>query len=1227
MNIHFGNIPNMPKKDYMDDTHRQYAEEEAQSLACSVSEKIRNVAGIVRSTVKRGLLLTGMTFLVAAPSYSPAAPLDLSSSPLFLGISVPPNILFLGDDSGSMDWNLMTKESDGIMRLPPPTATAISSYQFIFGVDSTAALPDEAAIQTIAANKPANDHGVWRARFHGYNKIYYNPEVRYSPWQGVDAAGVTFANSSITAARRDPYVTTGGTNVVDLTATMTWTTGVPDSTGASVNVTTNLNPAMYYTWTDTNSNGIVDASDAHTKVQITSATATYSHASGNRSDCVNPLSCTYAEESRNFANWFTYYRRRVLTALNAIGKVVAPSNSRMGYATLNNNNSVNTQISLMNSSLTSGNKKALLDKIYQTNPGSMTPLRTALDKVGKYYECVSGNIFGLTAGSASCPILPAASGGSCQQNFTIAMTDGYYNDSFSSLPGDGNTDADGASPNAAGNTTWDGGLFADTYGNTLADVAMHYYERDLSTLPDNLVVVPGVDDAKHQHMVTFTVAFGVDGTLTADPTVAGGWPNPAGTNNPEKIDDLRHAAFNGRGEFLNASDPADLVTGLSDALSNISGRTGSAAAIAVNSRSLNSDTAIYQARFTSGDWDGELRALPVSLSGTIGAEIWNAGTQLKSQNWDTGRKIVTRNGATGVGFRWANLNATQQASLNDNPATAIIDNDTKGPQRLNYLRGDHTDEPVFRTRAGGFKLGDIVNSSPVYVGPSPYLPDIETVPHSSFRTAYSSRTPIIYVGANDGMLHGFEAATGNEKIAYVPNAVYPNLGKLTDPTYVHTYYVDATPTVSDVFGTFNGCSASPCWRTVLVAGLGGGGKSIYALDVTDPSLYAAGESSNANKISLWEITDTDLGLTYGRATIAKVKYATNDYRWAAIFGNGYNSTNEKAVLYIVDIQTGALFTSGGSTSKIVLDNTVGGGNGLSAPAVVDYDGDYIADYVYAGDLKGNMWKVDISGSLSAWGSAYKTGSTPKPLFKAVDAANVAQPITTRPEVGDHPGGLTGLMLYFGTGKYLENGDKSPKASPVHTFYGVWDRGVTVTRADLLPQTISNSISNPNLRVVTDTPIIWRETGTTACAADGSGRCLGWRDDLPTTGEMTVSNSVLIGGSLPRVIFNTLIPGTDPCSFGGSGWLMELNPKNGGRMPEAVLDVNGDGVFDANDLDGGVPPSGINLGIGIASEPTIIHDSQNKKIYKGESGSTGEIKLQVNSSGSSASGRQSWRQLK
>jgi type IV pilus assembly protein PilY1 len=548
---------------------------------------------------------------------------------------------------------------------------------------------------------------------------------------------------------------------------------------------------------------------------------------------------------------------------------------------------------------------------------------------------------------------------------------------------------------------------------------------------------------------------------------------------------------------------------------------------------------------------------------------------------------------TGVPFRWANIGATHQGELQPADPAANL----RGAARLDYLRGDSAGEQinggVFRNRTT--KLGDIVSSSPTYVGKPPmgYPDSLETPTYSAFAAAHANRLKMVYVGANDGMLHGFDASTGinkgEEKLAFIPNAVFPNLHELTKPNYAHKFFVDGTPTVSDVF--YGGA-----WHTVLLGSLNKGGKSIFALDVTNPGSFS---EANAANIFRWEFTDPDLGLTYSRPAVAKLE----DGKWYAIFGNGYNntqgtapvSTTGRAALFIVDIQTGALAKK--LVTNLSSPGTPATPNGLATPALVDNNRDFITDFAYAGDLRGNLWKFDLRGDSSTWKVAY--GGVP--LFVARDSAGVRQPITSRPEVGRGAKGA-GLVVLVGTGKFMESVDKSP--TQTQSFYGVYDANSMVAATDVLPSLVRSVLTEQTILAEQSFTFTNPSGGTvtlplrvTSDNAIGANR--GWYMDFLSPpgatfkGEMQVSNPLLRNG---RVIFTTLIPDPDPCSGGGTSWLMEMDLLKGSRLSESPFDSNEDGIFSEADMvtitlaDGStltVPVSGLQSEVGIAQAPGVL----------------------------------------
>ncbi|MCF7982215.1 MAG: hypothetical protein K9K86_09535 [Pseudomonadales bacterium] len=1172
-----------------------------------------------------------------------AASVDIASTPLFLtSTPVQPNIFFLVDDSGSMNWELMRSKEAQLAWSNLRNGSSSRNLGFNFTPSTGAEYLELCA---------------------GYNTLAFNPAVNYIPWAGVDNLGNAYADQSITAARINPYDPSSGTT--DLTALVS---------GA---------PYGYMPWNDSDNNGkysIGECSDSNAGGVLTITSSNFV-----------PVSSMSAAMQSNFANWYSYYRTREFVAKKAISGIVSASSARVGLGTLHNNMGVNTIISDM----TSGNNKSdLLKKISQVYSSGSTPLRGSLKNVGEYFAG-NGGIFS----GASSPIVSESDGGECQQNFAVVMTDGYWN---GSSPNVGNEDG-GISDSA-----FDGGAYADNVSDSLADVAMKYFEEDLSTLNNK---VSAGDRNKAQHLVTYTVAFGVNGNLTQnpidesvpfnDPLNGAGWPLPndgiGNATDPYElkadtlttIDDLRHAAYNGRGLFLNAGSPDSLINSLGVTFSSIEERISSAASVATNSTTLNDGTVIYQARFSSEDWSGELRVLPISLGPNdpntkcnlpLGAACENnpawdtkSPSSLFASQAPTNRVILTYNptsSATGKGipFRWpSNINALSDTTLSQEQVNALLagtpiaSQQAYGDYLVDYLRGDDVNEGGgnvagvnFRKRST--KLGDIINSAPIFMG-APNFPypdqangaDFETVKYSTYKVAKANRASVVYVGANDGMLHGFAASgtsKGKELIAYVPSFVYQNLPELAAPNYSHRYFVDGTPSVGDAF--FSGA-----WHTMLVSGANAGGQGIFALDVTNPQNFT---EANANLLVAWEFGDTntngsvndgdpgatgdpDLGFTYSRPDIIKM----NNGQWVAVFGNGYNntladssaSTTGNAALYVVNIKTGALIKK---ISVPTAADSATNPNGLATVTPVDADKDFDVDYIYAGDLRGNLWKFDVSNNQAdKWDVAFHSGSgknaVPKPLFTAVSPQGNPQPITARPSVSFQiDKGEDGFLVYFGTGKYLGASDNTATGQETQTFYGIWDNGVAVaSRSELLKQEITLEpqvtvgSDKLTLRLTTDNTIDWKVQK-------------GWYLDLINTdpnvtadnrGERQITNPVFRDG---RIIFTTLLPSSSSCDYGGSSFLMELDAESGSRLPDPPFDLDNDGDFDDSDsyvvkdasgnIIAVIPPSGLRYD-GIISTPTIIGCKGNE--CKQMSNTSGNVNS-VFENTQGGVGRQSWRQL-
>jgi type IV pilus assembly protein PilY1 len=1023
----------------------------------------------------------------------------------------------------------------------------------------------------------------------------------------------------------------------------------------NVTTTTTSTSAAYYHlyYTDkpgaakpTGCNNTVEDHDCYILIQVGSA------------DDITPG--TPAQQKQNFANWYSFYRTRALATMSAAMNAVSSLGTnqvRLGWQTLNNGNCNNFGTSCEGYDGTKReNRIRTLDELKRKSDGSLaspqishrtdfynwlqrmtveggTPLRSALKRSGEYFKKT-----GKDSPYAEEPYVTQGTELSCRKNFNIIFTDGYWNgdgnsidvgnaDSTTTTLGDDTTVYTPRYPYRNPSTNPPAGL---SYSNSLADQAFYYWATDLrpddTKMPDNVAPYivdrsgsatdqywnPKNDPATWQHMVNFTISLGLSSSIT-DPewggsTYAGDYANlesgakrwPAIDPSPELSDapeehvyDLWHAAINSRGQFFSADNPSAMNAAFQSVFDSILAANPSAAALAANSTSIQSGTLVYQARFDSSDWHGQLIAYSVQTNGNIGNAQWDAATTIPGH---TARNIFTWNGTAGRPFKNCNtdLNSSQQTALNKD-GYGVVDN--RCADRLAWLRGDPANEirnyvasevpnkKTFRNRLKSV-LGDIINSDPVYVKNEDYgyaatnSALSEGASYASFVASKVNRTPMIYVGANDGMMHAIRADvgatnSGQEIFAYIPAAVYDKLSQLTETGYNHTYYVDGPPSAGDAY--INGS-----WRTVVVGGLGAGGKSIYALDVTNPETFSA---TNV----LWEFSDaTDLGHTFSQPKIARL----NNGQWAAIFGNGYNSAADRAYLYIVNLSTGTLI------SKIAAGTATG--NGLSTPALYDSNGDKIIDTVYAGDLQGNMWKFDLS---SAADTGWVVGNGGVPLFTAKNQNGQVQPITTEPEIMTLTSGIPtgGVMLYFGTGRYLTSTD--PTNTEVQTFYAVRDyAGGTATRSDLQVQTINSETTKLGLDV--------RETsGNTVDWATKKG----WYMDLvvsPKTGtgpggERVISRALV---RYDRVIFVTVIPSTDPCVPGGSSWIMELDLLSGGRTVLSAFDFNGDNNFDDNDkLASGNNASGVKSKVGITKTPTWLEEEGSTgKAIKELSGTSGGI---------------------
>ncbi|WP_193166336.1 pilus assembly protein [Microbulbifer hainanensis] len=688
---------------------------------------------------------------------------------------------------------------------------------------------------------------------------------------------------------------------------------------------------------------------------------------------------------------------------------------------------------------------------------------------------------------------------------------------------------------------------SDGGSDYLDDVAGALYDIDLR--PD--LTDPDDPDQKN-NVISYFIGFG-DNQLLAD------------------------AGINGFGGFTIVSDTAAMENALSETINSISSFVGTQSSVSFNTTTLESGSVIYSAKFDTDDFSGRLFARYLDPNtGRIDGTQWEA-SELLAGRTSVGRQILTYVDGQGVPFTrsspMANLGTPQRLDLQVDASDGSTDDpDGLWDNRLEYIRGDTSSDRLdgFRTRGrftagisvGRVKLlGDIVHSSPVYVGaPDLSWPSTFGTPdatYDQFTLDFQNRAPVVYIGANDGMLHGFLADSGDELFAYVPKLVASTdrangLHYFTSSVYTHKYYVDLTPAVSDVFVDPQG-GGSPEWITLLVGGLRGGGKGYFALDVTDPASLT---EANADNVVLWEFDggdDTDranLGFSYSEAKIAKL----NNGEWAVIFGNGYNSDNGVAGLFIVYIEAGAdgtwqsddwLFIS---TDAGTVDDRK---NGLSTPRLVDLDGDSIVDRAYAGDLMGNMWAFDLSGNRdSQWDVV---GG--HPLFKAPGETIMAAPlIAENTAVTD--GASPNVLVLFGTGQYLNKGDLVDQNAGA--FYAVWDNGDTVSGASLtegdLAERLVETVGSGRKSDPDDPEMDWAQQHGWYIRLDrGTGNF---------AGERVVTSPALRGNTL---FFNTIIPNPDSCSSSGTGYLMSLDFTSGLSGTEAVADFNNDGEIDEGDV--------------------------------------------------------------
>lgn len=1146
------------------------------------------------SLLHRGEYVIGALALLAvltppAVAATTTIGLDIPDNPLITDAQVAPNVLFVLDDSGSMAYTYMPDE------VPKVGTTSAGSGVFDGNCGSYI---NNASVTYLACNA------------YTRNTLYYNPATTYAPWTLSDGSLMT-GGTDYTAAYSDtlyvPYSATGPTgsgtvttasSTISLQASVK-TFYVPKSTtntDSDTYLATATNYYRYQILTD----GTIWRSEYLTYSSSNTTSTASSHGCDTTTKGYGWRNCTQATptgrseaaERINFATWYSYHRTRNKAAKAGASQAFGElgDDLRVGFRTIwgrgtcggsssgNCTYSYSGTYNLPTQSVpipvtyndgrfsdtgSSSNAKAFNNKtqwynrLFTATASDTTPLRSALQNAGTYFSSTSSSgPYGPESGSNQY---------ACRQNFTILTTDGYWNETNYSNSTIGNAD------NTSGNTITSstGSSYAytpadpykDSYSQTLADVAMYFWKNDLRTDLANSVPTSADDKAFWQHMTTFSLAIGLAGTVDQTSvaqvlsqgyaTVNGvkGWPEPK-NNTATTIDDLLHAAVNGHGTFVAATNPNEFTNGLKAALASITERTGSFSNITAESSNVSTDNYLFTASYVSGVWTGQLKACASTASScSSSTAIWKA-TDTLAQVKAANRTVITYENGAGANFP----TTTQTTALG-------------GSDVANYLRGDQSKEiqngGTLRNRST--ILGDIVDSSPAYV----------------------SSTDTVYVGANDGMLHAFNASNGKELFAYVPGAIVgSNLATLADSSYSHKYFVDGPIVVSTTSQTSG--------KNILVGAFGRGGKGLYALNVTSPTTFAA------NQV-LWEVTETtngNMGKILGEPFIAKL----NNGVTALVTGNGVNSSKGHAVLLIYNLSTGALIKEidtgvGGTTSATT--------NGLFAPTGWNDDGNGTIDYIYAGDLQGHVWKFDLSSTSSGDWSVANDGEA---LFIATDDNGAAQPITggvllaEKSSTGD-------AWMFFGTGKYIETDDIQDTS--VQTLYGIIDSNATVARSELTARTVTETTSSSSGETVRSFE------SNSALPADSKGWYVNLVVNGNKDGERIVSTPLSYGSYL---VVSSIIPSGDDCqSNQGTGWVYALDMFTGTSSANSYFDLNNNDTTTDDTTTSGTAVGGVSIGSGMASTAALLNG---KLVVSDSSGTT----TSLTTTGVS-SNRVSWREVR
>ncbi len=1032
------------------------------------------------------------------------ANVDIATMPLEKAATQDPNVVFILDDSGSMNSAYMP---DQIANYNRPSCNFDRSYRL--GGQSF-------RLCTLSGNLYYADSDI--------NKVYFDPAATYNIPRKSD--GSLYPDTFFNNASMDGY----------------------DPNAAKINLETNYylfvdfyqpalngsqNRNIFFGPRNDQAQGSKAFYTKRKKIPRCQPVSSYSDDS-----CFDYIEVNSESMKKSFAVWFTYYRTREMVSKSSVSEAfdVIPADTRFGYFGLNNRGELTALAKY------SDVKANFLNWLGNKTSNGGTPLVEAIQTAGEFFK--TKDPWYNRLGDPSSGIV------GCRRSFAILMTDGYYSNRASNL---GNQDGEDASPIAGASAYKARPPYADNVPDSLADMAMKYWKEDLlPDVPNRLIPTRAVPSnyATWQHMTTYGIALGVDGSVTYENarnaaingTAVDWW---GGSEQENKINDMIHATINTFGKFLKANNPAELKDGMRKIVEDILGENSSSTSLgATTLNSVSTETTVYQASYSPNKWSGDLEAFDAeNMAGQQLPSKWKASEKLPS--FDK-RNIIYRSPSrkTLQAFSWDNIRneSTLLPFFNH-----VKNEDTQ--KIINYIRGERTNEYDEKTNPNGILrsrdsvIGDIVHSHPLFLESSVdmnYQRYGWGAGYRAFLDSQSSRQSMIYVGSNSGMLHAFNANTGVEVFAYIPssalqkaaNSTFNPLYLYSQRNYKHMFMVDAPTVVADV-------QINNAWRKVLFSGSGRGGNNVFALDITDATTPTL----------LWDIQSAEIGAQIGKAQVIRAE----NNEWYLAYGSGYNNGLSSPALVLVHIQTGQvkfIDTKAGRAANP--------GSGTDV-AVLDVNNNGNVDTAYMGDSFGNVWKFDLSDSsehptnnpTSKWNLAF-SGS---PLFTAtrtVGNSTVRQGISAGLQAMINPADGY-VWVFFGTGRYVTLSD--PTDTSVQSMYGIKDGTSPISGRNQLQE-----------RLLTDVGSYRQLLGTSVIPSN----LRGWYFDLSATGERIVDTPQLIGGEM---ILSTRKPDGDSCQPKGSGYVMMFNPFTGTRLPRYIFDFNNDGVFDAQDGVNGVEVSG------------------------------------------------------